>query len=116
LAQRLLRENCAACARVVSATTEAMRELGATASGANEIRRGAGCAECRGTGYRGRLGIFELLVMDDALRDEVLRKRGAGELRAIAVAAGMRTLREDGLRLVMAGRTTPEEVLRVTRG
>jgi general secretion pathway protein E len=55
-------------------------------------------------------------VMEDALREEVLRKRGAGDLRAIAVAAGMRTLREDGLRLVMAGRTTPEEVLRVTRG
>ena len=80
-----------------------------------EIWRGAGCNECRGTGYRGRLGIFELLVMDDALREEVLRRRGAGDLRALAVAAGMRTLREDGVRLVMDGRTTPEEVLRVTR-
>jgi general secretion pathway protein E len=53
--------------------------------------------------------------MDDALRKEVLERRGSGDLRALAVAAGMRTLREDGLRLVLAGRTTPEEVLRVTR-
>jgi type II secretory ATPase GspE/PulE/Tfp pilus assembly ATPase PilB-like protein len=53
--------------------------------------------------------------MDDRLREVLLRRRGAGELRALAVAAGMRTLRDDGLRLVIAGRTTPEEVLRVTR-
>lgn len=56
-----------------------------------------------------------MLIMDDRLREVLLRRRGAGELRALAVAAGMRTLRDDGLRLVIAGRTTPEEVLRVTR-
>ena len=115
LAQRLLRECCAACKRRVTATPESLRELGASPGQLVEIWRGAGCGECRGTGYRGRLGIFELLVMDDPLREEVLRRRGAGELRALAVAAGMRTLRQDGLRLVLAGRTTPEEVLRVTR-
>ena len=115
LAQRLLRESCASCKRPVAATPEVRREMGAASAQMEEIWRGAGCNECRGTGYRGRLGIFELLVMDDALREEVLRRRGAGDLRALAVAAGMRTLREDGVRLVMDGRTTPEEVLRVTR-
>jgi general secretion pathway protein E len=115
LAQRLLRECCAACKRPVAATADALRELGSASGGSATIWRGAGCGECRGTGYRGRLGIFELLVMDDAIRQEVLERRGAGGLRALAVAAGMRTLREDGLRLVLAGRTTPEEVLRVTR-
>jgi general secretion pathway protein E len=80
------------------------------------VDRGAGCSECRGTGYRGRTGIYELLVMTDEIRAELARRRGAGELRALAVGAGMRTLRDDGLRLVREGVTTPEEVLRVTRG
>ena len=77
-------------------------------------RKEPGCPACRGTGYRGRTGIYELLVMTDELRDALPRQRGAGELRALATAAGMRTLREDGLRLVHAGVTTPEEVDRVT--
>jgi type II secretion system protein E len=116
LAQRLLRENCTSCKRAVPATKEALRELGpAAAEQVKQVWRGSGCSECRGTGYLGRLGIFELLVMNDSLREELLRRRGAAELRALAVAAGMRTLREDGIRLVAAGRTTPEEVLRVTR-
>jgi type II secretory ATPase GspE/PulE/Tfp pilus assembly ATPase PilB-like protein len=115
LAQRLLRECCAACKRPVTASAETLKELGFSSNEAGTIWRGTGCGECRGTGYRGRLGIFELLVMDEALRKEVLQRRGAGELRALAIDAGMRTLRADGLRLILAGRTTPEEVLRVTR-
>ena len=77
--------------------------------------RGAGCSECRGTGYRGRTGVYELLVMDDDLRTEVLKRRGSGELRQIAIDKGMRTLQGDGIRLIRAGVTTIEEVLRVTR-
>jgi general secretion pathway protein E len=83
--------------------------------GAARAWRGAGCPACRGTGYRGRTGIYELLVMDDDLRTEVQRRRGSGELRQLAIAAGMRTLQEDGLRLVREGVTTLEEVLRVAR-
>jgi len=74
------------------------------------------CPTCRGTGYRGRTGIYELLVMTDELRDALPEQRGAAELRALAIQAGMRTLRDDGLRLVQAGVTTLEEVTRVTSG
>ncbi len=63
----------------------------------------------------GRTGIYELFVMNDAIRRELPQRSGAGELRALAVHSGMRTLRDDGVRLVREGVTTPEEVLRVTR-
>ena len=76
----------------------------------------ADCPTCRGTGYRGRTGIYELLVMTDELRDALPQQRGAAELRALAIQSGMRTLRDDGLRLVQAGVTTLEEVTRVTSG
>ena len=95
LGQRLVRKICPAC-------------------------RGGGeapdCTTCRGTGYRGRTGIYELLVMTDELRDALPQQRGAAELRVLAIQAGMRTLRDDGLRLVQAGVTTLEEVTRVTSG
>lgn len=81
-----------------------------------ECRRGRGCAACRGTGYRGRTGIYEMLVVDDDIRAEFLRRRDASATRRIALAKGMRPLRSDGWRQVMAGVTTPEEVLRVTQG
>jgi type II secretory ATPase GspE/PulE/Tfp pilus assembly ATPase PilB-like protein len=87
--------------------------FGPAADGIEAIHRGAGCPDCRGTGYRGRTGIFELLRVDDAVRAAL--QSDSAELRRRAVVAGMRTLREDGLRHVRAGVTTPEEVLRVTK-
>ncbi len=78
--------------------------------------RGAGCAGCGATGYRGRVGIYELLVMSDALRAALLRGAESGELRRLATAEGMHTLRADGERLVAAGVTTLADVLRVTAG
>jgi len=93
LGQRLVRKVCPACRRAAP-----------------------DCPTCRGTGYRGRTGIYELLVMTDELRDALPQQRGAAELRALAIASGMRTLRDDGLRLVQAGVTTLEEVTRVTSG
>ncbi|MEE9280669.1 MAG: type II secretion system protein GspE, partial [Myxococcota bacterium] len=76
--------------------------------------RGSGCPACRGTGYRGRTGIYELLVIDDEIRSEVLRRRGSNAIHRLALEGGMRPLRADGWRQVAAGVTTPEEVLRVT--
>jgi len=75
---------------------------------------GSGCEECRQSGYRGRLGIFELLTVDDAVRDKIQTRANATEIRESAVSAGMRLLREDGLRKISAGVTTPSEVQRVT--
>jgi type II secretory ATPase GspE/PulE/Tfp pilus assembly ATPase PilB-like protein len=77
------------------------------------IRLAVGCPACRGTGYRGRTGIFELLVVDDEVRDAVTRRDGAGQLRRLALERGMRPLRADGWRQVVAGVTTVEEVRRV---
>ncbi|HTI62468.1 MAG TPA: pilus assembly protein PilB, partial [Gemmatimonadaceae bacterium] len=79
------------------------------------VWRGAGCDQCRGTGYHGRTGVYELLVIDNELRLEIQRRRGSEELRAMAIAKGMRTLLDDGLRAAREGITTIEEVLRVAR-
>ena len=113
LAQRLVRTVCAGCKREVPVAPAAALPEGAAPP--RTEWRGAGCDACLGTGYRGRTGIYELLLLDDALRAEVMRQRGSGELRRLAAAGGMRTLLEDGLRQVRAGVTTLEEVLRVAR-
>ncbi|HEX7558460.1 MAG TPA: type II/IV secretion system protein, partial [Usitatibacter sp.] len=74
-----------------------------------------GCAECSGTGYFGRICILEMLTMTDSIRSLIMRHATAGDLRAAAVAEGMETMFENGLRKSLAGITTIEEVLRVTR-
>ena len=84
------------------------------ADGDVEIFTPGGCDRCNGTGYRGRVGIFEVLVMDEELRALVLRRASADEIAAVAVAKGMKRLREDGQQKVLLGLTSPEEVLRVT--
>jgi general secretion pathway protein E len=115
LAQRLVRVICRNCKVSLRVEPSLLRGLDRSAEGLSEAWRGAGCEDCRGTGYRGRTGVYELLVMDDELRSELLNRRGSGELRQIAIRKGMRTLQGDGIRLVRAGVTTLEEVLRVTR-
>ena len=78
------------------------------------MRQGAGCETCRGTGYRGRQGTFELLVVDDETRRLISARATAAEIKSAAVAAGTRTLRDDGIRKILAGATTISEVERVT--
>jgi len=78
--------------------------------------RGAGCRECRGTGFRGRTGLFELMVADDAVREKIMQRASATEIARVAVQNGLRLLREDGWMKVRAGITTPDEVIRSTRG
>src|SRR5206468_9477304 len=77
--------------------------------------RGAGCRNCQGTGYRGRQGVFELMPINEELRELILNHASAGQVRATATRQGMTSLRQDGLRHVREGRTTVEEVLRVTK-
>ena len=79
-----------------------------------EFACGGGCATCAGTGYYGRLGIFELCQVDDALRALIYAKAPAIRLRQQARRAGLRSMREDGVRKVLAGLTTIEEILAVT--
>ena len=116
LAQRLLRRICPHCRVETVPDRAAETRLDLDALGLRKIWKGAGCDQCRGTGYLGRIGIYELLVMDNELRVEVQQRRGSEELRQMAIDKGMRTLLNDGLRLVREGTTTLTEVLRVARG
>ena len=113
LAQRLVRKICDACRQETPVQEGEAEVLKANGSNADRLWRGAGCPECRGTGYRGRLGIYELLIVTDDVRAELQRGGGASGIRGV-VAGQMRTIRQDGIRLVTEGLTTLDEVLRVT--
>ena len=116
LAQRLVRVNCAGCQREERVTGTWLRSLGIEAAGAEQtIFRGAGCEACARTGYRGRVGIFELMEIDEEIRKGILSNADSSSLARTARARGMRTLTEDGWHKVLAGVTTPEEVMRVTQ-
>ena len=117
MAQRLIRTLCTDCREPYQASPEEMRELGlhpeqfATPP---TFWRGVGCASCLNTGYRGRTGIHEVLLPTEEIRHLILTNVDSGTIKKKAMAQGMRTLREDGARRVMAGETTSAEVLRVT--
>jgi general secretion pathway protein E len=114
LAQRLVRRPCDGCATSEPPTDDERRALGGDAP--TLLRHpGAGCAACRGTGYRGRTGIHELLVVDDAVRALVMARADAGAIRRQASASGMTGLRADGFAKVAAGLTTIAEIVRVTQ-
>jgi type II secretion system protein E len=112
MAQRLVRRICPHCAEEYAAPAEIVREFGERLA---TLRRGRGCDSCMGTGYRGRISIFELLIVNDGIRDLIMREATAREIMQRAVSEGMRTLRDDGLRKVLQGITTIEEVFRVTQ-
>jgi type IV pilus assembly protein PilB len=118
LAQRLVRRICPACKRGYTPAPRERHALGLSPAelvGA-EFTHGAGCAACHGTGYQGRTGIFELLPVGEGIRTLIYDNVTAGRLRACARQEGMRTMREDGIRKVLAGLTTIEEVVAVTLG
>ena len=118
MAQRLVRKICEKCKEQYAPTDAELRLLGPAAAQLEQaiLYRGKGCADCRYTGCRGRLGLFEIFVLNDEVRNMIFANAGAMELRHSARQLGMRTLREDGLRKVVAGVTTLTEVLRVTMG
>lgn len=118
MAQRLVRKVCKQCAAPYVPTEAEMRALNldaASTQGATFLR-GKGCPNCSNTGYRGRFGIFEIFVIDDDARKLIYEKVPSSVLRARAREMGMRTLREDGVRKVLAGLTTPDEVIHATVG
>ena len=114
-AQRLVRRVCTDCARTGPISADELAVLQITREQCPEINRGQGCESCGHTGYRGRVGLYELLLMSDAIRHQVASGADANVIRNEAISAGMRTLREDALDKLKAGLTTPEEVVRVTR-
>ncbi len=118
LAQRLVRTLCTHCRQQHPALPEVIADMQLeryTAARPVMLFRSVGCVECGGTGYMGRVSILEMLVMSDALRGLVMRHATAGEIRQQAIAEGMQTMYENGIAKAVAGVTTIEEVLRVTR-
>jgi general secretion pathway protein E len=118
MAQRLVRRVCSNCREPYQPSREEMEELSIAPQrliGHTIYKPGAGCSQCKRTGYRGRTGIHELLVVDDEIRALVMKNGDAATIRRAATARGMNTLREDGADKVVDGVTTIEEVLRVTQ-
>ena len=118
LAQRLVRVNCKECKAPDLVPAKGLRDAGFVVDGLGEmieLQRGSGCASCGFTGYESRLGIFEMLDVDEDLRRLMVTKADATVLKTQAIRSGMRTLKEDGWNKIRAGITTPDEVLRVTQ-
>jgi len=118
MAQRLVRKICKKCVGPYTPTEQEMRSLGLTMDDVKNanIQKGRGCANCNNSGNRGRFGIFEIFVVEDEARKLIYDRVPTTVLRQRAREMGMRTLREDGIRKVLAGLTTPEEVIRATVG
>ena len=115
IAQRLVRTICSDCKEVVGYPVEYLNEIGALVTPDLKYYRGAGCENCRQTGYQGRLAIYEICVVTEPLKRLIMQKRDGGELKQCAIAQGMLTLRQDGWRRVAEGKTTIEEVVRATQ-
>jgi general secretion pathway protein E len=117
IAQRLVRVICPACKGPYKPERALLQELGLAPSRSNKrtFYRGSGCPECLGTGYRGRTGIYEILMVDDAIRGLVLKTSDSVTIKTEGVTRGMQTLRDDGIRKALEGITTIEEVVRVTQ-
>ncbi len=117
IAQRLVRSLCPHCREADAAPPALAERLGLArlaCNGTPTLYRAVGCDKCRGTGYRGRTSIAEVLVMNDALRQAVLQNADAAKLNALAREAGMESMQTHGFRKALAGETTIDEVLRVT--
>ena len=113
MAQRLARLICTHCRQPEPVGPIVLHELGWCGEPFTP-GRGSGCPSCAGTGYRGRIALYEVMPMTDELRERILGGATALELKRAAVESGMQTLRQSGLRKAAAGLTTIDEVLRVT--
>ncbi|GAB5495499.1 MAG: ATPase, T2SS/T4P/T4SS family [Phycisphaerales bacterium] len=116
IAQRLVRTVCPKCREEYTPSEEELMELALTpeAVAGKKFVRGRGCDNCHGSGYKGRLGIFEIMMLDDESRELILNEASTSAVRNHSRAQGMRTLRESGLRGIYDGRTTIDEVVRET--
>lgn len=115
LAQRLVRVVCPKCKEQYQPPRDAIKRLGIDVDGDTRVTfyRGKGCDHCRGNGYRGRLGVYELMIMNDRIRDLVLQKCSSHVIREVAIESGMKTLKDDAIAKILLGQTTLEECLRV---
>jgi general secretion pathway protein E len=117
VAQRLIRVICSECKEGYVPEPEMLKEVGITPEQlkGGKVYRGKGCPACSGTGYRGRTGIYEILLVSETIRQLIMKKADSVSIGRQAVEEGMKTLREDGARKIIEGITALEEVLRVTQ-
>jgi type IV pilus assembly protein PilB len=115
LAQRLARKVCSDCKQQVPIEAEILREVGFSEAQITPTTvKGAGCATCNGSGYKGRVALYEVMRFDETLKEMVLQGASAAELKAAAIRGGMFTLRASGIKKVLEGVTTTDEIVRVT--
>jgi type II secretory ATPase GspE/PulE/Tfp pilus assembly ATPase PilB-like protein len=110
---RLIRKNCPACAQPYQPEPALLRLVPEEALAVAHFQRGAGCAQCLQTGFSGRRAVTELLVPDEVFREAILLKKPTRALQDVAIQQGMQTMWQNGLRLVLKGETTLDEILRV---
>ena len=117
IAQRLVRKICQKCKKPYEVQTRELLELDISKKDAEPVKfyKGEGCSECNGSGYKGRAGLYELLIMDDAIRELIVKRASSATIRNKAREAGMKTLRENGVAKIIEGLTSVEEVLRETK-
>ena len=117
MAQRLLRRICSTCKEPYQPSANELKELAMEPDQLKDAKfhKGAGCNKCFDTGYRGRIGIYELMPMNEEIRDMIYHRESAGNIKKKALEFGMKTLRMDGVRKVVGGTTTIAEVLRITQ-
>jgi type IV pilus assembly protein PilB len=116
LAQRLARKICANCKEPYTVSAEELAKFGFAQNNLNEevtLFRGKGCDTCRGSGYKGRMGIYELMTMNNEIAELVVRRAPLADIKDAAVANGMKEMKQDGLMKILSGQTTPDEVRRV---
>jgi len=118
LAQRLARKNCSECRQEIKIERQALVDIGFGDEqiASAKLMKGVGCRTCNGTGYKGRVALYEVMKFSDSLKEMVLQGASTAELKAAAIKQGMITLRASGIRKVMDGVTSTEEILRVTMG
>ena len=115
VAQRLVRTICDDCKTSYKPPAKALKQLGMEETQDVTFYKGEGCKKCHNSGYKGRIGLIELLHLNEALRELIVAKASADAIKKTAIEAGMKTMREDGFKKVLNGVTTIEEVLRVTQ-
>lgn len=113
VAQRLLRKNCSFCAAPATFDPDALRAVGIQEGETGNFMQGQGCEKCGGTGFKGRQGVYELLIVDEPIKHMTVERASASVIKNHAITQGMRSLLGDGRLLIMNGKTTPQEVLRV---
>ena len=119
MAQRLVRKLCPVCKQPFEPSPEELREIGATQAHLDQAQgifyKPTGCKECNNSGYKGRLAIYEMMVITDSIRRLVMQRADAGTIKNEAEKQGMTNLRQDGVEKIIAGLTSIPEVLRVTQ-